>query len=138
GFNAQDNIIGETDNTDVFAELHLPLAERVGLTTGGRWSDHSVAGSNNSYKAEIDWGVTDAVRLRVSGQRAVRAPNIGELFEPLNEDNPQVTDPCNFDSAFRTGPNAAQVEALCVAQGIPAGTIGTYRQTTSQVQALLG
>ena len=138
GFNAQDNIRGSTDNTDLFAELHLPLAERLGLTTGFRYSDHSVSGANNSYKMELDWGITDAVRFRASGQRAVRAPNVGELFSPLNEDNPNVSDPCNVDSSFRTGPNAADVEALCIAQGIPAGSIATYRQTTDQISAFQG
>ncbi|HSN71124.1 MAG TPA: TonB-dependent receptor, partial [Steroidobacteraceae bacterium] len=48
------------------------------------------------------------------------------------------TDPCNFDSAFRTGPNAAPVEARCLAQGIPANVLPTYRQSNSQIDALAG
>ncbi|HEX6999500.1 MAG TPA: TonB-dependent receptor [Gammaproteobacteria bacterium] len=138
GFNAQDNIIGTTDNTDVFAELFLPVTERLGVTTGYRASDHNIADRNNSYKLELDWEAVEGLRVRGSYQRAVRAPNIEELFEPLVEDNPMVTDPCNFDSAFRTGPNAAQVEALCLAQGILPTELATYTQTTDQIDALQG
>ncbi len=144
GFNAQDNISGRVNNFDVFFEGYVPIVEDVtavqqlGLSVGYRATDHNRAGNFESYKAEIDWTIVDSFRVRSSFQRAVRAPNVGELFSPLNEDNPQVTDPCNFDSSFRTGPDADQVEALCVAQGILAGSIGTYKQSTSQISALRG
>ena len=138
GFNAQDNIIGKTDNNDIFAELRLPVLDAVEVTAGFRRSDHSISGANNSYKLEMDWAITDSLRFRASGQRAVRAPNIGELFSPQNEDNPDVNDPCNFDGAFRTGPDAAQVESLCVAQGILPSEIATYSQSTDQISAFRG
>jgi outer membrane receptor protein involved in Fe transport len=60
------------------------------------------------------------------------------LFSPQNEDNPEVTDPCNFDSGQRAGAQAAQVEALCQAQGIDAVALATYRQSTDQIDALAG
>jgi iron complex outermembrane recepter protein len=138
GFNAEDNIFGRTRNADLFAELYLPITDKFGITTGFRNSDHNIAGSNNSYKFEADYRVADPFRLRASYQRAVRAPNIGELFEPRVEDNPEVEDPCNFDSAFRTGPNAAQVSALCLAQGILASELPTFQQSNDQIDALQG
>jgi len=144
GFNAQDEIIGRVANTDLFAELYFPLVkdlpgvQNLGLTVGYRWSDHSNSGENDSYKAELDWTVVDSVRVRGSYQRAVRAPNIGELFSPQQEDNPEVTDPCNFNSSVRTGPDAAAARALCLAQGVPAGIIDSYTQTTDQIDALAG
>ncbi len=105
---------------------------------GYRWSDHSNSGTNDSYKAEIDWAVIDAFRVRGSYQRAVRAPNIGELFSPQQEDNPEVGDPCNFDSDVRTGPDAAAARDLCLAQGVPVSVIDSYTQTTDQIDALAG
>jgi outer membrane receptor protein involved in Fe transport len=144
GFNAQDEIIGRVSNTDLFAELYFPLVkdlpgvQNLGLTVGYRYSDHSNSGESDSYKAELDWTVIDAVRVRGSYQRAVRAPNIGELFSPQQEDNPEVTDPCNADSAVRSGPDAAAARALCLAQGVPAAIIDTYQQTTDQIDALAG
>jgi outer membrane receptor protein involved in Fe transport len=138
GFNAEDNIFGQTKNTDLFAELYLPFTDGLGITAGVRTSDHNIAGSNNSYKLELDWELSDPLRFRTSYQRAVRAPGVGELFEPRVEDNPEVTDPCNFDSSFRTGPNAAQVEALCVTQGILPVDLAGFQQSTDQIDALQG
>lgn len=144
GFNAQDNIDGGVRNTDYFLEVYVPIledapfAQDLDLTLGYRSTDHDKAGTFDSYKIEADWAIIDSFRVRSSFQQAVRAPNVGELFEPLNEDNPQVDDPCNFDSAFRTGANAAQVEALCVAQGIPASAVGAYSQGNDQIDALQG
>jgi len=144
GFNAQDNIIGSIDHADAFVEFFIPLlsempgVQLLSLTTGYRYSDHSNSGGNSSYKGELDWHVNDQFRVRGSYQKAVRAPNIGELFSPQEEDNPDVSDPCNFDSSFRTGANAAQVRALCLAQGVPAAIIDTYTQTTDQIDALAG
>jgi outer membrane receptor protein involved in Fe transport len=138
GFNAEQDIFGKTKNTDLFAELYLPFTEGLGVTAGWRASDHNIAGSNNSYKLELDWNIADPLRFRTSYQRAVRAPGVGELFEPRVEDNPEVTDPCNFDSSFRTGPNATQVEALCVQQGILPVDLPSYSQSTDQIDALQG
>ncbi len=150
GFNAEDNITGRVSNRDAFLEFYAPLltdmpgVQKLGLTLGYRVSDHSAAGNNNSYKGELDWQVVDSLRVRGGYQRAVRAPNIFELFSPQNEDNPQVDDPCNFDSVERLGPNVAQVEALCIAQGIPAAVLGTagdpnaYKQSNAQIDALEG
>jgi outer membrane receptor protein involved in Fe transport len=138
GFNAEQDIFGQTRNTDLFAELYLPFTEGFGVTVGARSSDHNIAGSNNSYKAEFDWQIADPLRFRASYQRAVRAPGVGELFEPRVEDNPMVTDPCNADSSFRTGPNAAQVSSLCIAQGILPADLVTFEQSTDQIDALQG
>jgi outer membrane receptor protein involved in Fe transport len=144
GFNAQDNIIGSIDHADAFVEFYVPLlsempgVQLLSFTAGYRFSDHSNSGGNSSYKGELDWHLNDQVRLRGSYQRAVRAPNIGELFSPQEEDNPDVSDPCNFNSPFRTGANAAQVRALCLAQGVPQAIIDSYTQTTDQIDALAG
>ena len=144
GFNAQDNIIGRVANTDFFAELYFPLladlpaVQMLGMTVGYRSSDHNQAGRNDSYKAELDWQVVDSLRVRGGFQHAVRAPNVGELFSPRFEDNPQVNDPCNFDSPERAGASATQVTALCQAQGIPAAELATYKQGNSQIDAVTG
>jgi iron complex outermembrane recepter protein len=144
GFNAQDNIIGTIDHTDMFAEFYVPLlsempgVQLLSFTAGYRVSDHSNSGSNSSYKGELDWQVNDQFRVRGSYQRAVRAPNIGELFSPQEEDNPDVSDPCNVNSSVRTGPDAAAARDLCLAQGVPLAIIDSYMQTTDQIDALAG
>jgi outer membrane receptor protein involved in Fe transport len=144
GFNATDNLDGSVRNTDYFAEFYVPLladlpaVEMLDLTAGYRYTDHNRAGTFNSYKTELGWQIVDSFRARTSFQRAVRAPNVGELFAPQGENNPQVADPCNFDSGQITGANGAAVEALCLAQGIPAVALPSYKQSTGQISSIVG
>jgi outer membrane receptor protein involved in Fe transport len=76
----------------------------------------------------------EAFTLRATYQRAVRAPSIGELFSPITENFPGIDeDPCSNDSAARAGANAAQVEQLCIDQGIPASALPVYNYANQQV-----
>lgn len=144
GFNAQQPLQGDVNNKDFFFELAVPVVRDIDfvksfdITGGFRFSDHSAANTFNSYKIEGDWQVVDALRFRGSYQKAVRAPNIGELYAPQNEDNPEVVDPCNSDSPQRRGPNAAQVRALCIAQGVNPAVIDFFQQPNAQLDALDG
>jgi hypothetical protein len=80
-------------------------------------------------------------------QNAVRAPSIGELFSPINTSFPSIGapsatgiqgDPCDVRSSYRTGANAAQARALCLAQGISASAIDTYTYSNNQVPGITG
>ena len=144
GFNSQQPLSGRVDNKDIYAELNVPIvkdiqfAELVDVTGGYRRSHHSAAGSFSSYKVEGNWQVSHPLRFRGSYQQAVRAPNIGELFRPQEQNQTDGNDPCNVDSAVRKGPNAAAARALCLAQGVPAGLIDSFQQPNSQLDALVG
>jgi iron complex outermembrane receptor protein len=144
GFNAAQPVSGKIDVTEGFAELsvpllrELPLVRTLGLDLGYRYSKYNIAGAADTYKAALQWSPVDSVSVRASYNRAIRAPSIAELFLPQQESFPQYSDPCNFNSAFRTGPNAAQVAALCEAQGIPASLLPTYTQLNSQARSFIG
>ncbi len=78
---------GEYDATEIYGELLIPLVSdsAVGdfsLELGGRISDWSMPQVNSveTYKALIDWAMTPRYRLRGGYNRALRAPNLGELF----------------------------------------------------------
>jgi outer membrane receptor protein involved in Fe transport len=71
------------------------------------------------------WQPNDETRVRGAFQRAVRAPNFGELFSG-GGNAPQIYDPCNADSAARTGAAGAQVTALCQATGVAASVLPTF------------
>jgi outer membrane receptor protein involved in Fe transport len=140
GFNANDNIDASLKVTEFYGEALIPIAnDRAGIynleaTLGYRLSDYSTAGTVESYKAETVYSPTESVTLRGSYQRAVRAPNINELFAPITENFPGISeDPCSNDSDARAGANAAQVESLCVAQGIPAAALPVYNYANQQV-----
>src|SRR5690606_27680121 len=43
-----------------------------------------------------------------------------------------------FDSALRSGPNAAAVRALCVGQGVPEAIVDTYKSAFAGTQTIQG
>ena len=84
--------------------------------------------------------------VRGGYSKAIRAPDVGELFAPQNQNFPTIGpaggvgsgDPCDVTGAYRKGANAAQVRALCLAQGVPVQIIDTYTYGNSQVQSQTG
>lgn len=76
------------DVYDIFAELRVPLlvdqpfARELTLETSYRFSDYSTVGTTHTWAYGGIWSPVDDVRIRGTRSRAVRAPNITELFEP--------------------------------------------------------
>jgi len=144
GFNAQQPISGEVSVTEGFVELAVPIlkdlpgASFLGMDLGYRYSDYNLAGGVDTYKVALQWNPIESLKVRGSYNRATRAPSINELFLPQQENFPQYSDPCNFNSTFRTGPDAAAVTALCQAQGIPAATLPTFTQINPQARSFVG
>ncbi|UTW56312.1 TonB-dependent receptor domain-containing protein [Kordiimonas sp. SCSIO 12610] len=118
---------GSYDVYELFAEAVVPIvegvagAEELTLQLGGRLSDYSSTGDEYTYKIGGTWTPVSGVQFRGNYQRVTRAPNIGELFAP------QVTGLDNFgvDPCSGSAPqNNANLEAICLAQGAPATSIG--------------
>lgn len=116
-----------------------PFFHELAIGAAARVSDYSVTGSVSSYEFDARWSPVENLLIRGSYQRAVRAPNIAELFSPPQ--NAQLAigdpstgalgDPCDSRSSARTGANAASVASLCVAQGVPPAIIATYQFPTT-------
>lgn len=147
GFPGAPDRSGDASNTDLYAELHVPLLrDRPGLRLlelglGYRYSEHSQAGSADSWKAELQYRPVEPLRLRGSFQHAVRAPSVEELYFPpvANQFEIPRPDPCDADkSTIRNGPLRAQVEALCLAQGIPAAQLPTFNFELRRTNGVAG
>lgn len=153
GFNASPALFGSVNSVEYFAEFlvpilaDLPFVQQLDVNLGYRLSDYNTVGFTEAYKADIDWQMFDMLRLRGGYQRAVRAPSIGELFAAGGVNFPAIGsasatglagDPCDSRSSYRNGPNRAQVEALCIAQGFTADALRSYTQSNSQVQGVSG
>lgn len=151
GFNAQDPVRGKTDSTEFYIEANFPLladvpmAQNLDVTVGARFADHSSAGNMTSYKAEGIWDINDNFTVRGGYQRAVRAPNINELFRPATINFPSVGlgDPCsnNFndpDGNVLGAQQDAGARDLCVSQGISDASLDSYVFTNTQFQGLSG
>ena len=139
---------GETDTVEFGGELLVPLlSDRLNLTAGYRYSDQDITDSGDSWNIGLEWRPIDSLFVRGSFQKAIRAPNIGELFSSaLGSEftvgdptaNPSNGDPCDIRTASRTGPNGDQVELICIAQGIPAGIIDAFQHSTTALPASTG
>jgi len=86
-----------------FAEARMPLVQdkpgfqTLNLEAGYRYSSYNLGFNTNTYKIGLDWAPVQDVRLRASFDRAVRAPNIIELFTPtaIGLDGTYSADPCS-------------------------------------------
>jgi vitamin B12 transporter len=68
-----------------FAEDRIALAgERLVVTVGVRWDDHSAFGSAVSPRLTAAWRVTPSLKLRAAAGTAFRAPSTGELYYPYS------------------------------------------------------
>ena len=83
-----------------FTEMRLPLlsdmtmAQDLSLEGGYRYSSYSLGFNTNTYKVGLEWTPIHDVRLRGSYNRAVRAPNLNELFTPATVGAGGNADPC--------------------------------------------
>ena len=108
---------------ELFTEMRLPLindktgAQELTIEAGYRFSDYSLGFNTDTYKIGLDWVPVEDLRLRGSYQRAVRAPNIGELFAPQSVQLDGTTDPC-------AGAAPAFSAALCALTGVSAAQYG--------------
>jgi iron complex outermembrane receptor protein len=145
GFNAGQPTVGKYNVSEVFAEIDIPLIEgktafeSLSLWAAVRGSDYSNIDSNvQSYATALNWAPIEQLRLRAGFQRAVRAPNVNELFGGQAQGFPGAVDPCSVDgSALGTAPGNA-VYDLCLAAGVPAASIGTFTQANVQIEGLFG
>lgn len=125
-------LVGEYSVKEVFAETSLPLlsgvtgAERLTLDLAGRVSDYNLAGRTTTSKVGLEWAPIDDVTLRGTWGKAIRAPNIGEMFTANSISGAWLYDPCNdYSLANRT--DATQYTAANCAAINPSDT-ATYWQ----------
>ncbi len=103
--NTIPNTVGEYDVKEFFAEAivpvldDLPFVNYFGLELAARYADYSTIGGNWAYKISGDWRPIEDLRFRGGFSRAVRAPNINELFDPGSETFRSFVDPCAFGGA---------------------------------------
>lgn len=141
GFNAGDATEGSYDVREVFGELNVPIefgAARIDITGAARYSDYSLeaVGDAFTYAGGIEFAPIPDVTFRAQYQRAIRAPNIGELFAGQAIGFPAATDPCASAAFIAANPGARE---LCIATGVPAGSVGDPSiQLNTQIPALFG
>jgi iron complex outermembrane receptor protein len=129
---------GSFDVTEGFGEIKIPLVENMpffeelSVHAAYRYSSYNTAGAVSTYSYDGQWQPIDDFKLRASFQRAVRAPNVNELFTPLQLGLFGGTDPC-------AGPTPAETAAECAHSGVTAAQYGNILQcSASQCNELGG
>ncbi|MFB0874211.1 MULTISPECIES: TonB-dependent receptor domain-containing protein [unclassified Sphingobium] len=131
---AAPNIDGGYDVYEAFGELILPLVQdkpffhELSVEAGIRYSDYTVKAPNASgyntttWKVAGNWAPVDGFKIRGNYSRAVRAPNIAELFAPVNTTLTNLdNDPCAGVAPTQN----ANLGAVCIAQGATAAQLGS-------------
>lgn len=124
--NSSQPLEGEFDVNEISAEFSVPLLSELTLVemltfeTAYRKMDYSTSGSDDAWKVGLNWEVTDDLRVRLNKAKSVRAPNIGELYNPPGQTFRTLNDLCAVSQ--RAGLNAKykdKILANCAAQGVP-------------------
>ena len=138
---------GSTSVKEVALEFLVPLlrdktmAKNLELNLGFRSSDYEFSGRVETYKADGLWEPFKGFTFRGGFEHAIRAPNIGELYNQIGVQAqigspPGQGDPCDTRSTARTGASGAQVRDLCLATGVPAPIVDSYQYTTVAIGAI--
>lgn len=144
GFNSSLPVGGRYDVYELFGETQIPIItgmpfiESFTINGAYRYSDYSISqvGGTHTFAVGGDYQPIPDLRLRAQFQRAVRAPNIAELFSAFSNGFPGATDPCSGGTFGSFGPDT--IVSTCVATGVPAGQVGAAFQGNSQIEALFG
>jgi len=144
GGNALPDTRGSFDVKEAYAEVNvpvlkdLPFANQLSFRAAGRISDYSTIGSTKTWEIGGDYAPIPDIRFRATLAKAVRAPNIGELFTGPSQTFPTgLQDPCSgigptgggaLGDRCRAGPGVLANIALN----------GTFTQTQTDIQGVSG
>ncbi|HEY4366161.1 MAG TPA: TonB-dependent receptor [Steroidobacteraceae bacterium] len=116
GFNVREGYF----ETIVPVLKDLPFAEAVDINAGIRETRYSVSGNQRTWKLGASWTPVSDVRFRWTRSLDIRAPNLGEMFNPGVVGTGNTNDP--FD-----GP---------LVNGLPTGASYLLKSTTPGSTAL--
>jgi outer membrane receptor protein involved in Fe transport len=131
-------ISGGFDVKELFGEARIPLASDLPFVkdltadVGYRFSHYSEAGNTNTYKISAEWRPIDDLLIRGGFNRAVRAPNVDELYSQQTVGLDGNVDPC-------AGPTPTFTAAQCARTGVTASQYGNISTNpANQYNGLLG
>ena len=119
---------GKIKADDIFGEVRIPLiqgrkfAHLLSMNGSYRHSSFDTGIKTNTYGVGAEWAPVQNYRLRGSYQRAARAANITELFQPQGLNLTGITDPCG---AAAVASGSAATAAQCARSGVTAAQYGS-------------
>ncbi|MEX0299152.1 MAG: TonB-dependent receptor plug domain-containing protein [Kordiimonas sp.] len=118
---------GNFNVKEIFGEVTVPVlvdapfAQRLTVDAAIRYADYSTSGGNTSWKFGGEWQPIDDLRFRGTYGKAVRTPNISELFTPQFQTFFSSYDPCYDTEIASLSDEAAKSRRIanCAATGVP-------------------
>ncbi|MFZ5748114.1 MAG: TonB-dependent receptor plug domain-containing protein [Pseudomonadota bacterium] len=140
GGNALPDTHGRFDVKELYGEINVPIladtpfAKELTFRAAGRVSDYSTVGTVYTWNLGGEWAPIDALRIRGTFSRSVRAPNIGELYTGPSQTFPSgLQDPCEGIGASGGGTVGDNCRAdTGVAANIAANGVFTINQADLQ------
>ena len=135
---------GAFDVKEVFGEVRLPIlkdkpfAHELTVGAAGRYADYSTVGGAFTWNINGVYAPIPDIRFRGTYARAIRAPNIAELFLPAQGATFRPSDPCDVVTQNAQTPNrrtncvaevaasASAVQALAAVGLTPAQFLAAY------------
>src|SRR5207248_2515727 len=108
---------------EIFTEAKLPImndipgAYNLSADAGYRYSNYTLGFKTNTYKFGVEWAPIQDVRFRAGYNKAVRAPNINELYTPAVVGAGGTADPC-----WGSAPTLSRAD--CARTGVTTGEYG--------------
>ncbi|MFT4248718.1 MAG: TonB-dependent receptor [Pseudomonas sp.] len=116
--------------SELFMEAGVPIITDAGLlkrldaSLGYRYSDYSTSGGVNTYKIGLSAQLSDRLLLRTGWNRAIRAPNLAELYGASTVGLWSGTDPC-------AGSSPSLTYEQCARTGVTADQYGNITENTA-------
>ncbi len=123
---------------EAFTEERMPLANNLpgikslDFEAGYRYSAYSSGFDTNTFKLGLTWSPISNVRVRASYNRAVRVPNIAELYDPDVVELDSGTDLC------AAGPYIHNAAACALTNGGKPIPVPTPGSPAGQYNGVLG
>jgi iron complex outermembrane receptor protein len=107
---ANNNVYEFATEINVPLIKNVPMFQDVSVDIAGRYTNYSTSGEAYTWKIGGDWHVNDTIRFRATTSVDIRAPNLNDLYAPMNISSTGFTD------LLTSGNNSTQL----VSKGNPA------------------
>lgn len=134
GGGAQTAVHGGFHVSEIFSEARMPLindmpyAYDLSLEAGYRYSDYTSGFDTNTYKIGLEYAPVRDIKIRGGYNRAVRAPNIEDLYAPPVIVSGGTADPCWGPAVGQTTPGTGTVNGhsfgFCANTGVTTAEFG--------------